>query len=406
VSRLWLLGHLAVRNLFRNRRRTACALAAIGVGAAGLLLFSGFNAGLMSQYRDNTVRAHLGHGQVHVRGYWGRAHPRPSEMWIAETQAVLATLRRLPGAKDVFPRLSFGAMIVFGETAVAGQGLGVDVAAEARFFDKLNVVAGDEGPGRPDGLVIGRGLAEGLGVHVGDQVELYARDALGAITSAEATVVGIFHTGQNEFDKRAFRLPLALAQRLIGTDRVETIQVALGRFDQWPAFARAAEAALPALQAMPFDAIDIVYYKHGVEWLEAQFGFIRAIVLLVVFLGTFNVMTMTVLERTAEFGTLRANGDGRADIALGQMLEAAALGLAGGAMGILVAWASATFLLREGIAMPPAPGITRSFRIFIELRPEHALQVLALCVGTAGAGCLLPIWRAVRMPIVQALRHT
>ncbi len=296
-------------------------------------------------------------------------------------------------------------MLVHGEASVVGQGVGIDVPAEARFFDKLNLIAGDEGADRLDGLVIGRGLAEGLGGKVGDQVALYARDTQGTSTSTVVTVAGIFHSGQNEFDNRAFRLPLVLAQRLLGTDRVETMQVALGRFEEWPAFARAAEAALPSLEAMPFDALDVVYYKHGVEWLDAQFGFIRAIVLLIVFLGTFNIITMTVLERTAELGALRANGDSRADIALGQVLEAAALGLVGGAAGILVGWASATFLLRNGIPMPPAPGITRSFRIFIELRPGHALEVIALCISTSVVGCLLPVWRAVRMPIAQALTH-
>jgi len=406
VRHAYLLARLAVRNLLRNRRRTGFAVAAMGMSAAGLLLFMGFNTGLMNQYRDNTVRAHFGHGQVHVRGYWGRAHARPREMWIAEPDRVLATLRGLPGVRGVFPRLSFGAMLVHGEASVAGHGLGIDVEAETHFFDRLNLITGDEGAGRVDGLVIGRGLAEGLGIRDGDRVELYARDAMGAITSAAATVAGIFHTGQNEFDNRAFRLSLPLAQRLVGTDRVETIQVALDRFEEWPAFARAAEAVLPALEAMPFDALDVVYYRHGVEWLHAQFGFIRAIILLIVFLGTFNVVAMTVVERTAEIGTLRASGDSRTDIALGQVLEAAALGLMGGTAGILIGWASAMFLLREGVPMPPAPGITRSFRIFIELEPGHALEVFALCVSTAVAGCLLPVWRAVRMPIAQALRHT
>ncbi len=405
MTHAWLFAQLAVRNLFRNRRRTACAVATIGLGAAGLFLFLGFNAGLMNQYRENTVRAHFGHGQVHVRGFWGRAHAWPEEMWIADPDSVLATLRGLPGVRGVFPRLSFGAMLVHEDASVVGQGLGIDVAAEARFFDRLNLVAGDDGGGRPDGIVIGRGLAGGLGVHVGDRVDLYARDTLGSISSAPVTVAGIFHTGQEEFDNRAFRLPLPLARRLLVTDRVETIQVGLGRVEDWPAFARAAGAALPSLQAMPFDALDVVYYKHGVDWLDAQFRFIRAIVLLIVFLGTFNVITMTVSERTAEIGTLRANGDSRADVMLGHVLEAGALGVIAATAGIVIGWVSAVSLLRNGIPMPPAPGITRSFRILIELQPAHAMQVLALCVSTAVAGCLFPVWRAVRMPIAQALRH-
>ena len=31
--------------------------------------------------------------------------------------------------------------------------------------------------------------------------------------------------------------------------------------------------------------------------------------------------------------------------------------------------------------------------------------ILAVCLLTAVVGCLLPVWRAVRMPIADALRH-
>jgi putative ABC transport system permease protein len=377
----------------------------IATGAAGLLLFMGFNAGLMNQYRDNTVRAHFGHGQVHVRGYWNRGHARPWDLWIGDVDGVVATLRALPGVREAFPRLSFGAMLVHGDASVAGQGLGIDMLAEARFFDRLNLIAGDEGGGRPDGLVIGRGLAEGLGVKVGDRVELYVHDTRGGVTIGGATVAGIFHTGQSEFDNRAFRLPLALAQRLVGTDRVETIQIALASFEAWPAFARGAGAALPSLEALPFDVLDEIYYKHGVEWLDAQYGFIRAVILLIVFLGTFNVIAMNVVERTVEIGILRANGDRVSDIAAGQILEAVALALMGGAAGILAGWAAATLFLRGGVPMPPAPGMTRSFRIVLELQRSHVLEILALCVSTAVTGCLIRLWGVIRMPIAQALRH-
>jgi putative ABC transport system permease protein len=169
----------------------------IAIGAAGLFLFMGFNAGLMSQYRDNTVHAHFGHGQVHMRGYWNRGHARPWDLWIGDAERALTTLRGLPGVSEAFPRLSFGAMLVHGDASVAGQGLGIDMPAEARFFDRLNLIAGAEGGGRPDSLVIGRGLAEGLGVKVGDRVELYVRNTRGGETTGGATVAGIFHTGKS-----------------------------------------------------------------------------------------------------------------------------------------------------------------------------------------------------------------
>lgn len=400
-----LLIKLSWRNVFRNRRRSLYALATIAVGAMGLFVFMGFNRGLMNQYRANTIRARWGYGQLYLRGYRGKAHARPRERWIEAPGQVMEVLRALPGVVDAFPRVSINAMLVVDGQGVAGQGEGVDGVAESRFFDQLNYVEGGDFRDRPNGIVLGQGLAEGLGVHVGRQIQVVAQDGRLETRSARLAVTGVFHTGSQEFDSRAFRLALPVAQRLLGTDRVETISVALSGLDAWPAFARAAETRLPKLEAIPFDELDKVYYRHAVDWLDAQFDFIRGIILLVVFLGIFNVISMSVMERTAEMGTLRANGVSRFEIALGHVLEAAILSVMGGALGLLAGWALSAGPLGSGIPMPPAPGITRSFRILIELSFRDALHVLSLCAVTSVAGCCPPVWRATRIPIAEALRH-
>jgi putative ABC transport system permease protein len=240
---------------------------------------------------------------------------------------------------------------------------------------------------------------------LGDEIRLIVQGGERPPRSVALRVTGIFHTGSQEFDSRAFRIPLDVAQALLATDRVESIAVALAKAEAWPVFAEAVRASLPHLEAVPFDELDRIYYRHAVDWLDAQFGFIRGIILLVVFLGIFNVISMAVLERTREIGTLRANGDGRLAIALGHILEAVVLAILGAALGLAAGWALSAGPLHDGVAMPPAPGITRSFRIQIELALADALQVLSLAVLTAVVGCLLPVWRAVRMPIADALRH-
>lgn len=405
MRRLALLLNLSLRNVFRNRRRSLFALATIAMGAMGLFVFMGFNRGLMNQYRANTIRARWGHGQLYMRGYRDRAHARPWEHWIETSSATMEKLRGLPGVLDLFPRLTVSAILVAGEHTAAGQGEGIDGAAEAGFFTQLNYRHGGDFRDRADGIVLGEGLARGLGVFPGDEIRLVVQGGERPPQSAALRVTGIFHTGSQEFDSRAFRIPLKVAQTLLGTDRVESIAVALAEVEAWPVFAEAVRATLPDLEAVPFDELDRIYYRHAVDWLDAQFAFIRGIILLVVFLGIFNVISMAVLERTREVGTLRANGDGRLTIALGHVLEAVVLAILGAVLGLAAGWVLSAGPLREGVAMPPAPGITRSFRIQIELAIADALQVLSLTLLTAVVGCLLPVWRAVRMPIADALRH-
>ncbi len=262
-----------------------------------------------------------------------------------------------------------------------------------------------------------RYAGNGLGVSALVEIDLDVREGefvaiAGPSGSGKTTLLnvlglltGIFHTGSHEFDSRAFRIPLTVAQALLATNRVESVAVALADVEAWPAFAESVRASFPHLEAVPFDELDKIYYRHAVDWLDAQFAFIRGIILLVVFLGIFNVISMAVLERTREIGTLRANGDGRLAIALGHILEAVVLAVLGVAIGLTAGWMLSAGPLRDGVAMPPAPGITRSFRIQIEFTIADGVQVLSLAVFTAVVGCLPPVWRAVRMPIADALRH-
>lgn len=405
MRRSALLLKLSLRNVFRNRRRSLFALATIAMGAMGLFTFMGFNRGIMNQYRDNTIRARWGHGQLYAEGYRGKAHARPRELWIDRPETVMGTLRGLPGVVDLFPRLTLQSILVAGDRSVAGQGEGIDGPGEARFFNQLNYIEGSDFRELKDGIVLGRGLAEGLGVHVGDPVLLLVQDHEMKTRSAKVTVTGVFHTGSQELDSRLFRVPIRLAQALLQTERVESIAVALSNVDAWPTFAAAAKRALPQLEAVPFDELDRIYYRHAVDWLDSQFNFIRSIVLVIVFLGIFNSISITIMERTAEIGALRANGESRSEVALGMALETAILGLMGGGLGLLAGWLLSAAPLRAGIPMPPAPGITRSFRIFIELSPWDALEVVLLCLLTSVAGCVLPVGRATRMPIAEALRH-
>ena len=405
MKRASLLLKLSLRNVFRNRYRSLYAIATVAIGAMGLCLFMGFNRGLMNQYRANTIRARWGYGQIYTRGYWGTAHARPREKWIEDPEPLIENLRKLPGVQQLFPRVTLNAMLVAHGQAVAGQGEGVDGIAEARFFDQLNYVEGGDFKGLPRGIVLGQGLAQGLGVKVGDELQLVARNTEGSTHGAVVMVAGIFQTGSHEFDTRAFRVPLVLAQDLLATDRVECIAVALAQVGDWPTFARELIAEFPQLEAIPFDELDKVYYRHAVDWLDAQFSFIRSIILLVVFLAIFNVISVTVIERTREMAMLRANGDSRLEIALGHALEATALGLIGGIAGLAAGWGLTLGPLHQGVAMPPAPGITRSFRILLDPSASDAWQVVLLCIATAAVSSLLPVWRATRMPIAEALRH-
>ena len=399
-----MLIRLALRNLLRNPRRTAAVLLTIAVGTGSLFIFHGFNSGIMNQYRDNSIHARFGHGQVNTRGYRDQVFERPWEHWIIDVERVGGRLRSVAGVEFLFPRLGFAALLTNGRATVAGRGEAVDGALESRFFTTLNVVEGRILAGEPDGILLGRGLARALDVHPGGKVTVVAQDVRGGMTRAELTVVGVFHTGSREIDDALFRIALAQGQALLATDRIELIALGLRSVEDWSAVQRVVDAEFPELEATPFAVLDKVYYQHSVDWLAAQFAVIRLIILTIVVLGIFNTVSTTVLERKQEIGNLRANGESLAEVMWLLVLEGGVLGLLGGALGICIALGLDFAFLREGILMPPAPGLTRQFHVLIEFQPAMALIAFLLGAAATLLATVLAGVRVVRMPIGEALR--
>ena len=115
---------LALRNVFRHASRSALSLGTIAAGAAGLFLFTGFNTGMLRQYRQTTIHTRYGHGALYPHDYLGRAHAQPWQQWI-NAATVLPKLRAMPEVKGAYPRVSVMAF-VSKDVSLVGAGEGVD----------------------------------------------------------------------------------------------------------------------------------------------------------------------------------------------------------------------------------------------------------------------------------------
>jgi putative ABC transport system permease protein len=397
---------LAWRNCVRNYRRSLAVILTVGVGAGALFTFNGFNTGIMNQYRANTIRSRFGHGQVNLAGYRGQVFEKPWEHWIENPETVIAKMRDIPGVTHVFPRLEFYALLTNGSTTLSGRGQGIDGAAEASFFTALNIEQGQMLTGQPDGVMLGQGLARSLRLKVGDRVTVLGNTIYGSINGVDLTVVGIFHTGAKEFDDRVFRLPLAHAQKLLDTPKVESIAVGLRSIEDWEPFAKAVAPEGSGLEAVPFAVLDKVYYQNAVDWLGSQFRVIRLVILFIVVLGIFNTVSTGVLERKREVGNLRANGEATRDVMALFLAEGALLGVGGALFGIAFAYLANVTIMSKGILMPPSPGLTRQYHVLIELQAWNAFEVFLLGSLCALIGTFLAAYKVSRMPIGEALRST
>ena len=124
----------------------------------------------------------------------------------------------------------------------------------------------------------------------------------------------------------------------------------------------------------------------------AVLGGIAAISLIVAGVGIINTMTVSVMERTKEIGTLKALGAKSRDILLMFLSESVLTGFVGGAIG-----AALGIGLSAGIGQIIGMQISPSLLLSVE--------VVGFAVLTSVLSGLYPAWRASNLSPVEALRH-
>ena len=138
--------------------------------------------------------------------------------------------------------------------------------------------------------------------------------------------------------------------------------------------------------------------------IDSVLGLLGGISLLVASFGIANTMIMSILERTREIGIMKAIGAEDREIKLIFFFEAAVIGLTGGVLGVLAAWAIdgiANRLAYRFILKPQGA----SFVDFFSLPPYLWLGAILFALLVSILAALYPASRAARIDPVRALRH-
>lgn len=393
----------SLRNIWRQRSRALAVLATVSLGIAALMIYYGFNAGITNQYRENTIRARYGHGQINTKGYRNEIWDKPWEKWMDISSPFVQELKSRPEVQYIFPRISFYALLNNGEKTLSGAGEGVNGKSEAEFFTTLNVIEGKVLSDEADGIILGKGLADSMKVKVGDRVTVLANTHSGSLNAVDVYVTGIFFAGMKAFDDTFFRIQLEKAQELLDTQKVESLAIGLHKLEDWQKLEDWVEKT-PDYEATAFNVLDKVYYQNAVDFLQAQFSFIFLVIVVIVVLGIFNTVSTIILERKGEIGNLRANGDSSKEVMGLLLTESLLLGLMGATLGVLISYLCNFTILANGIEMPPGPGITRQFTTFVELQVSFIPVCFLIGILSSVVGTAMAARRVLKMPITELLR--
>ena len=144
---------IAWRNLGRNRKRSALACAAIGLGQFAFLATAAIMHGYADHYFASITGPLVGHVQIMAPGW---REDRAVDRTLDEVGPKLAAIRQRPEVVRAAPRIYAPVLAALAEEGFMGVVVGADPAVEANAGGLLGseVLAGMLGDGQ---VLVGRG---------------------------------------------------------------------------------------------------------------------------------------------------------------------------------------------------------------------------------------------------------
>ncbi len=404
LGKLWII---AYRDLLRNRRRSFFTGLAVALGLALLIVLNGYIAGVMEDSLQNSIRLQTGHLQLRTPTY---TEEKVSLQWkdlLDNPDETVAHARALPAVQAAAPVLWAAGILNTANESSGVRLYGIDTTSALYAPIQSGMVAGTFlSADDRNGILIGRHLADSLGVGVDQKVSLTVVNADGAPEEGIFTIRGLFNTGIPSYDDSALFMPLSKAQAFTRTGgRASAIMMLLHQQDD--ADSVGAALASPTIKALTWRDLNAVF----IQMMETGMGFyviLDGIVILIVAVIIANTLLMAVFERIREMGILAALGMKRGQIRLMFLLEATILGLAGIVVGIGIGCAGVAYLATAGIPIgdigAAANGIAISTVLYARFVPSTfaALSIWTLVIIVVAS--LYPAWFAARLEPVDALR--
>lgn len=211
-----ILLKLAARNVLRNKRRSGITFIGIGMGLAMVLIFYGAIGGMDEQITDNFIRAQAGHLQIYAEGYQKKARLLSLDERLREPESLIGKVQEVHGVQAVAQRIRFGALIGTRRESLRVIGLAIQPGREAQMGTLADsIVRGSYLNDDPGYALLGKQLAEDLGLEVGNALVVVANTASGAMNAVDVEIKGVFYTGYAQFDRSTLVANLNDGQKLL-----------------------------------------------------------------------------------------------------------------------------------------------------------------------------------------------
>ncbi len=264
------------------------------------------------------------------------------------------------------------------------------------------------------GIIVGKTLAEDLGIEIGQRVRLISPlAALGlalsepganSTRSREFRVIGVFQAGFQEYDSGLVYTDLFEAQRLFDEgDNVTGVELRVHDLDTSYALARRIEQDLGgAFHSLDWSELN----RNLFTALEVQKIALTLVIATIIFVAAFNVIAtliMIVLEKKREIAILKAMGATDGTVLGVFMVQGVVVGIIGTLIGVLVGGGLVTYL--DKIRFPLDPKVYLIDHLPVVLNPTVFLVTIGIALLICTLSTIAPSWWAARMLPVDGLRY-
>jgi lipoprotein-releasing system permease protein len=389
------------------------AIGGVLVGVSALIVIIGVMNGLQNDLREKILVASP---SLRVLT-WGE------DLKMSDWRETLRKVRTTPGITAAAPFVMTQGLATAGHDYAEGamvvgiEPQGPDVSAPTAIRDYAVKGEGDfrfaSSDGQQRGVVLGKRLAERLGVVLGDKITLVSpagakmNAALGAVVPrfVQYEVTGLFDTGMYEYDNSYIYMSVSAAQEFAGLgDAVTGIEAATK--DRWVA---------PEIAGKLGDALGFPY--RVLDWQQQNSSLFQAlkleklgmgiILLLIVIVAAFNIvstLTMVVKDKTREIGILKAMGLTSRSVRRIFFAQGLVIGFVGTALGLVVGIA-AGIALDRGQFIRLDPSVYFIDHLPVLLQPLDVTWIVLASIAIAALATLYPSMQAARLYPVEAIRH-
>ena len=407
MKRFFLLFSLAWRNLWRNPRRTALVLVAIGVGVWSMLGFDALLKAWNASSLESALKDMTGQAQIHARGYLddpGVVHRMPPPA------GKLEVLLDQPDVKQWAPRVKVPAAIQSEFETWPVTLIGIDPARERG----LSFIAAAVNDGQPlgsqdaPGILLGHELAQRLHTGIGKRVVLMSQSSSGGLAERGFRVIGLFAAAPRIEKSKVF-IGIGPARAMLGMGRqISEIAFDLRRRSDLHDFIARVREAAPELDIQSWETLRPM--TRAINRLMDGFTQVWIVIMFVLMaFGIINTLLMSLHERVRELALLQALGLRPRLIFVQVTLESALVVLLGVAAGAGLA-AVTILAFRNGLDLGFLArgaewlGAGRVLYPRLVIAQFIDIGILVWVLGiTAG---LLPTWRMVRNVPIEAINRS